>query len=559
MEGFEFYITDSLTKVFAVWRPASVEETYKISILQGEVPALQLVYKKERGNQTPPAIKKFAYRIESLPFCARVRDVEQMPSAFPCYETADDNYLTVEPGLFPDLLKPRIDNVIMPVGGQYRSLWIDFPDTEKIPAGEYPVEILIEEADEKGKVVERLSFLIEVINERLPIQTLIHTEWFHADCLADYYHVEVFSEKHWEILEHQIMLAGKELGINMLLTPVFTPPLDTSVGGKRTTVQLVDIVRQDGNYLFGFEKLRRWCAVCRRAGIRYIEIPHLFTQWGAKATPNIYGKEAGEDKQFFGWHVAAESKEYRRFLEAFLPSLHKELTELGYDREHVYFHISDEPEQGHIDSYRRAKESVADLLEGWQVVDALSDYSFYEQGLVEHPVTASDHIQPFVEHGVPDLWIYYCCAQYQKVPNRFFAMPSTRNRVMGVLMYLYRIKGFLHWGYNFYNSQYSAEHIDPFWNTHAGYAFPSGDAFLVYPGIDGTPWSSVRAEVQREGIYDYLALIRLEEMIGREKTEALVRMGAGCEFTFESYPDDPGYFCQLRLRIAEEMKIGGLL
>lgn len=70
-------------------------------------------------------------------------------------------------------------------------------------------------------------------------------------------------------------------------------------------------------------------------------------------------------------------------------------------------------------------------------------------------------------------------------------MPSARNRIMGVLMYLYRIEGFLHWGYNFYNSMFSIEHIDPFFDTHAGFAFPSGDPFLVYPGADGEPWSSI--------------------------------------------------------------------
>lgn len=566
IQEYEFYLTGSLEKVFASQRPPALEESYKLMILQGEVPAVQLVYKKEKTGNRQEKLRKFIYRIESGPFSVRVRDVEQVPSAFPCYEVTDDNYLSIEPGLFPDLLKPRRDHVMLPVGGQYRSLWIDFPDTEWIMAGEYLIEILIEELEKKekteetakaedgGKVVKRLSFRIEVVDAQLPAQSLIHTEWFHADCLADYYHVKVFSERHWEILERQIMFAGKELRINMLLTPVFTPPLDTAAGGKRTTVQLADITRRDGKYCFEFGRLKRWCAICRRAGIRYIEIPHLFTQWGAKATPNIYGKEAGEMKQFFGWHVAADSKEYRRFLEEFLPALQTELAESGYDREHVYFHISDEPEREHLESYKRARESVADLLEGWKVVDALSDYSFYEQGVVEHPIVASDRIQTFADHGVLRLWVYYCCAQYQKVPNRFFAMPAARNRIMGVLMYLYRIQGFLHWGYNFYNSQYSIEPIDPFFNTHAGYAFPSGDPFLVYPGTDGEPWSSIRAEVQREAICDYLALTRVEEIIGREKTEELVRDKEACELTFTSYPKDSEYFYRLRKRIAEVLK-----
>ena len=34
-------------------------------------------------------------------------------------------------------------------------------------------------------------------------------------------------------------------GVNLLYTPLFTPPLDTQVGGERTTVQLVDVERQE--------------------------------------------------------------------------------------------------------------------------------------------------------------------------------------------------------------------------------------------------------------------------------------------------------------------------
>ena len=68
----------------------------------------------------------------------------------------------------------------------------------------------------------------------------------------------------------------------MLLTPIFTPPLDTAVGGERTTVQLIDIVQDaDGSYKFDWSRLKRWCDLCLRNGIKYLEIPHLFTQWGA--------------------------------------------------------------------------------------------------------------------------------------------------------------------------------------------------------------------------------------------------------------------------------------
>ena len=118
-------------------------------------------------------------------------------------------------------------------------------------------------------------------------------------------------------------------------------------------------------------------------------------------------------------------------------------------------------------------------------------------------------------------------------------------------MYLHGIKGFLHWGFNFYNSQYSISHIDPFFNTHASYAFPSGDAFLVYPGPDEKPMSSIRAQVQREALDDLNALTTLESVVGRERVVALIMENVEEPFDFEHYPHLADYILQLRERMAE--------
>ncbi len=563
---FEFYLTDSLEKVFPDKRPPAMKENTIIPVMQSERFALQLIYRKVRPNQE--SRQEFFYEIKGSPLSVRVRDVELVPSAFPCYETNDENYLRTMPGLFPDLLKPKKDSKIVPLMGQYRSLWIDFTDRQKAPAGIYPIEILIfakpaaangaaaQDGNElqKKEVIDKLTFSVELLDIPLPEQTLIHTQWFHCDCLANYYHTEVFDEEHWNIIENQMMLAGRELGVNMILTPVFTPPLDTAVGGERRTVQLVDISLQGNQYTFGFEKLERWCGLCKKCGILYLEIPHLFTQWGALATPKIIVSVNGVKEKKFGWHVPAQSPGYKEFLAQFLPALCKELEKQGFDRDHIYFHISDEPTAENMESYAGAKSAVDHLLKGFNVIDALSDYAFYENGLVANPVVASDHFDQFEEQGVRDLWVYYCCGQCRTVPNRFFAMPSARNRIMGVLMYLHRVKGFLHWGYNFYNSQFSKEAVDPFFDTHAGYAFPSGDSFLVYPGKEGEAWSSIRGEVQREGLYDLQALYALEKAAGRERVEAIIYEGENGPFTFKHYPTCKEYFWRLRRRIGEELK-----
>ena len=181
-------------------------------------------------------------------------------------------------------------------------------------------------------------------------------------------------------------------------------------------------------------------------------------------------------------------------------------------------------------------------------MDALSNYDFYAQGLVDHPVPASNHIEPFLAHQVPELWTYYCCSQHRDVSNRFIAMPSCRNRVLGCQLFKYDIAGFLQWGYNFYYSQYSAYPVNPFLTTDAVQAFPSGDAFVVYPGPEG-PLPSLRLWVFHEALQDMRAMQLLAERIGKDAVTALIDEGLDAPVTFSAYPHSAAYVLALREKI----------
>lgn len=561
------FIASSLEKVFPTKRPQALSG--QVYAFPNTRAAVQLVYHAESGRQGG-LMQSYFVKVEGAPCEAELSKVELIPSDFPCWEQfmQDEDYLTKEPGLFPDLLSPLKQPEIFPVPRQYRSLWVSFDLPENTKPGRYEVTIRLipnqnivlgngaawKNPDEDETEISA-SFVLRVGKTVPDAQTLIHTEWFYADCLADHYGVKVFSEEHWNILERFVEMAATRHGVNMLLTPVFTPPLDTAVGTERPTVQLVGVNCLKGTYSFDFSKLRRWTAICRRCGISYLEISHLFTQWGAKATPKIEVNEDGVMVKKFGWHVSAKSPEYRRFLEAFLPALQAELTDQGYDRDHVYYHISDEPNETQMEDYLAAKKQTEGLLEGCRVMDALSSLAFYRTGAVALPVPSNDHIQPFFDAGVENLWVYYCCAQGVDVPNRFFAMPSSRNRIMGALMYLYHIKGFLHWGYNYYYEQYSRGPLNPYAQTHSNFAFPSGDPYLVYPGKSGAPQSSIRAEVQNEALDDLRILQTLEKKIGREATCALLReVAPESPWTFKDYPRGETALLAIRKRIFEALE-----
>ena len=495
--------------------------------LQGEEFAYQAALKKTEWGRA-----LFRFTLDSpLKDAIEVFLVESSPCALAAYTREgkhDGDYLSLHAGMFPDLLRPLAGDEVDISPYQNVVLWVNVKIPRDCPAGEYPIRLSFEGRDVKAES----TFTLEVIPAELPKQKLLYTQWFYADCLADYYKTPVYSEEFWALMETYLRAAAEE-GMNMVLTPVLTPPLNTEVGMERPCTQLVEIEKEGESYRFEFSKLRRYVEVARKSGIEYFEIGHLFTQWGAEFAPNVYVTENGERKRVFGWDTKARSPEYTGFLRQLLPALAGVLRELGLEKR-TWFHVSDEPEEKDLEAYQAAKSLISEFLGEFPLMDALSDVAFYDRGLVQHPVAANDHIEPFLERQVPGLWAYNCCAQNREVGNRFMAMPSYRNRILGLQLYKYNIMGFLHWGYNFWYSWDSRKQIDPFLVTDADGAFPGGDSFSVYPGADGKPLQSVRMKVFQHALQDMRALELLESLAGRE--EALRLIDSDNTLTFRSYP-----------------------
>ena len=84
---------------------------------------------------------------------------------------------------------------------------------------------------------------------------------------------------------------------------------------------------------------------------------------------------------------------------------------------------------------------------------------------------------------------------------------------------------------------------------------PSGAAKAVQT------WSSVRGQVQLEGLQDLRALQELEKKAGRRRVLELIYEEGGdpdrAPFTFREYPRDAEWICRLRMRVAEELKRAG--
>lgn len=553
--NYEIMTVSSLEKIFLDQKPKACD--LSLSGFRGEVVSFQIAY----WSDFP--FREFANVLVDSPIKdhIRIRSVESVPVSRATMHIVDDNYLRTTPGLYPDLLRDLDgDKRVKIRSNGWSALWVDIMLDEKIPAGDYDITISLSLSGEdvgqahasgdKGHIIGSQTVNVRVYDQVLPDTETLHTEWFYADCLADYYGVEVFSDDHWDIISN-FMDSYVSLGCNMILTPLFTYPLDTQVVYERTTTQLVDVEVRNGDYHFSYDKLKRWIDLARSKGIKYFEMSHLFSQWGAKFAPKIIANVDGKEEKIFGWHTPSIG-DYTDFLKAFIPDLREKLIDWGIiDR--TYFHISDVPSVDNYQSFKDSFNSVKDLFDGLKTFEAISNYDFYKDGLVEIPVAASSVIHDFIDNDVDNLWTYYCVWQFEDVSNRYMAMPGSRTRMLGVQMYKYDIKGFLHWGYNFYNSALSYKAIDPYKVTDADDAFPAGDAFLVYPGDDKRPEESIRYKLIYDAFTDLRALKYLEKLSSRDYVLSLIKEGLKEDLTFYNYPTNNEYLLKLRGKINKEI------
>ena len=512
-------LCDDLEKVFPDQTPRELDTSIPVVGYRGERTAFQIAIRAERRSDWDNLRSADISVTAPYGVTARVRAVESVPVSLPAPVDAGPEYLRTEPGMFPDLLRPLVDDEQLPlITGRWHAAWVDLDIADDATAGDVTVRVDVSIVD--GEAFTR-EVSLRVVAATLPALDIVNTHWFHSDGLISYYQLEPFSERYWEV-HRNFLRSAADMSVNSVLTPVWTPPVDTREGGTRIPTQLLGIYDDgDGSYRFDPKHLLRWLSICREVGMRYIELPHLFTQWGARATPAIYVQTPSGTERRFGWDVEATDPSYRRLLEQMVPYLISLLDE-EWCIDRVLFHISDEPGEDHLETYSAAKHVVANLLSEVTVVDAISSYEFFQRGLVALPVVATNHAQPFLDGAVDPLWLYYCVSQNKGVSNRFIAMSSAHNRVLGHQLYLSGAHGFLHWGFNFYNSQFSTRPIDPFLDTSAGGGFYGGDSFMVYPGRDGQPLTSIRYEVFRNAMTDLRAARLLEQRSSKDTVHAVL-------------------------------------
>ena len=193
-------LTHSLEKVFP--ESSSFGEMLPLEVLKNDQISFQLLVRPEA--LTHKRRMNLAVRLDSpiAPYIT-VRKVQSVPVRLAAY--ADDgNYLSVQPGLYPDLLEPLYeDDCFYAVPGETTALWIEAAVPSDAEAGTYPLRLTVSGEEESSEIQAQITVLDACLQE----SSLKHTEWFHCDGLAQYYHEEVWSDRFFELVRRQVATA----------------------------------------------------------------------------------------------------------------------------------------------------------------------------------------------------------------------------------------------------------------------------------------------------------------------------------------------------------------
>ena len=183
-------IFSSLEKIFPN-EPLPENTLPALSVLKNEKADFQIAFSAKKGDTV-----SFSADGE-LSACLRFFTVRLIPAGLNAPKKSDDYFISKNKTEYPELLWPIANEFTAEYDG-VNTVWCEILPSPLLPAGEHTIDFQIKVGENPPM---KCSIDITVIDAELPKQELIYTNWFHSDCLMEYYKIPVFSEKYWRVTE----------------------------------------------------------------------------------------------------------------------------------------------------------------------------------------------------------------------------------------------------------------------------------------------------------------------------------------------------------------------
>ncbi|SUJ01440.1 Uncharacterised protein [Sphingobacterium spiritivorum] len=450
------------------------------------------------------------------------------------YTNAGIDRLVSSSGYYPDpIMEGQSTDLKAGVAQPY---YLSIPIDQTTKAGIYKVKLRVT-AD--GKSVEK-DFDIYVHNVSLEPQKLWVTNWYSLSperlkLMNDGNKVEPYSETYWKIIG---VLAKKMAEYNQNVVLI-------------SALDLASYKVEKGIWKIDFKHFDQTVEIFKKAGVLgRIEGGHIGHRSGDWASSFVVRVPVPESDTVKFKNVAIQDPEAKEFYKVFFLALKEHLQKKGLSS--IYFqHIADEPtgdnKQSYIDIATYVKSIVPDFrimeachskdlaetIDLWvPQLDFLSkDFSFYKERLKKDD----------------EVWFYTCLSPRDNYANRFLDQPLIKTRLLHWINYKYGIKGYLHWGLNYWNDDPYKETTGI--NSEGGNILPAGDSWIVYPGYLKL-YGSIRLEAVRDGINDYTLLQMLENKNPSLAKEIIDNM----VFRFDWYDTSISHFRKMKVKILNALE-----
>ena len=420
-------------------------------------------------------------------------------------------------GYWPDALAPL--KIPFGMNAHYhvirnRPIWVDLFVPAGTPRGKYTGIINV---TRQGKPLETLKVEVEVYNFTLPDETPLITYMnVSRGQLAGFYNKSIESDEIENLTQtyYERLYANRmEPWFNDMLTP------DVEVKGNK-----IELSFDDERYLHYMDDLNT-----KRV------LLHAF--------PGNLRRQ-----------VTAEpfSKEFKQIVGSYLSQVEAYFKKHGWESKLVFNSPVDEPRS--LEEYEETREWGDLVHESTSGVPFLitrtpvppknnPEWGAFE-GYVDNYSMHGNHmndpalgpvIQEVKENGGELTW-YISCDQRYPQPNYFIDAPAMDLVMVPWITARYNMDGILYWSLNFWSQT-----TNPWLNAntyHSGFLCSggwvlNGEGSVWYPGdyteqytgqpnVDG-PVSSIRFELLREGIEDYVYLSMLEKLGEKEFARELVK------------------------------------
>lgn len=339
------------------------------------------------------------------------------------------------------------------------------------------------------------------------------TNWYNTTNIGKYYGIKKYSDEWFEMFRKFMALMRRTRQTHLIIN------LDS--------IKVID--KGDGNYEFDFSIIEKIIRMAVDTGFEVLELGHL----------SVRNYTVDDEKYWLfyrpeGRKIYVDTPEGYRFLAQFLQKWVKFLKDNGWYDISVQ-HVGDEPGPKMANDFRLICGMVRKFMPGMKLFDAVCHPDM--AGAVDIWVPTNyqyqkdrEKFEAFRDLG-DEIWFYTCCFPTGRYLNRMLDMELLRTRLLHWGNYKYDLKGYLHWGFNYFqgDTAFLREHSCGISSDNIHYWGP-GDTHLCYPGNENGPWPSVRLERMRAGAEDCELFYILAD---KDKEEA----DAICNSIVQSFDD----------------------